>query len=77
MNLTIVRDFLTHYNLDFVKVRKRDKVKIGDLKNIYNEVYNTYIDNFNDMNKESTFYIWRDNKFLGSFCIPHKHYLVI
>lgn len=77
MHYTIVRDFLTHYNFEFVKVRKREKVKFADLKNLYDEVYNSYIDNFNDMNRESTFYIWKDSKFIGSFSIPHKHYLVI
>jgi hypothetical protein len=77
MHYTIVRDFLTHYNFDIVKVRKREKVKFTDLKNLYDEVHKSYIDNFNEMNRESTFYIWRDNKFIGSFCIPHKHYLVI
>ncbi|CAD8078842.1 unnamed protein product [Paramecium sonneborni] len=73
----IVKNFLQKYNLEFVFVKCYQGVNLNSIQQIYQEIRNQLIFDFNDMNIGSTLYFWSSKQFLGSYFIPHKHYEIL
>ncbi|CAD8073839.1 unnamed protein product [Paramecium sonneborni] len=73
----VVKNFLQKYNLEFVFVKCYKNLSHNSLQQIYQEIRNQLLFDFNEMNRGSTIYLWSQEQFLGCYFIGHKHYEIL